>query len=152
MTRTRPSLKKYMLAAPTTIPVTQASAERKVAGRRSTLRRPKRSGAAMPSRRESGASMRPIHNKAVEDSSATCCRNSRAGGGRSKCQHGKSAAGSSIQELFAQRPQASRIVEQTLAALAEEWGFVGVATILTLYGLFLARGFALARGVCGVSR
>ena len=31
------------------------------------------------------------------------------------------------------------------AALAEEWGFVGVATILGLYGLFLARGFALAR-------
>jgi rod shape determining protein RodA len=31
------------------------------------------------------------------------------------------------------------------AALAEEWGFVGVSGVLGLYGLFLARGFAIAR-------
>lgn len=31
------------------------------------------------------------------------------------------------------------------AALAEEWGFVGVASVIGLYGLFLARGLALAR-------
>lgn len=31
------------------------------------------------------------------------------------------------------------------AALAEEWGFAGVATVLGLYGLLLARGMAIAR-------
>jgi rod shape determining protein RodA len=31
------------------------------------------------------------------------------------------------------------------AALAEEWGFVGVSGVLGLYGLVLARGFAIAR-------
>ena len=31
------------------------------------------------------------------------------------------------------------------AALAEEWGFLGVSGVLGLYGLLLARGFAIAR-------
>jgi rod shape determining protein RodA len=31
------------------------------------------------------------------------------------------------------------------AALAEEWGFLGVSAVLGLYGLILARGFAIAR-------
>jgi rod shape determining protein RodA len=31
------------------------------------------------------------------------------------------------------------------AALAEEWGFLGVSGVLALYGLVLARGFAIAR-------
>jgi rod shape determining protein RodA len=31
------------------------------------------------------------------------------------------------------------------AALAEEWGFLGVSGVLGLYGLFLARGLAIAR-------
>src|SRR5450830_2163025 len=31
------------------------------------------------------------------------------------------------------------------AALAEEWGCLGVSGVLALYGLFLARGFAIAR-------
>jgi rod shape determining protein RodA len=38
-----------------------------------------------------------------------------------------------------------RHTDFVFAALAEEWGFVGVAAVLTLYGMFLARGFALAR-------
>lgn len=38
-----------------------------------------------------------------------------------------------------------RHTDFVFAALAEEWGFVGVAGVLGLYGLFVARGFALAR-------
>jgi rod shape determining protein RodA len=38
-----------------------------------------------------------------------------------------------------------RHTDFVFAALAEEQGFVGVASILGLYGLFLSRGFAIAR-------
>jgi rod shape determining protein RodA len=38
-----------------------------------------------------------------------------------------------------------RHTDFVFAALAEEWGFVGVAFVLGLYVLFLARGFSLAR-------
>ncbi len=38
-----------------------------------------------------------------------------------------------------------RHTDFVFAALAEEWGFVGVAAVITLYGLVLSRGFAIAR-------
>ncbi len=38
-----------------------------------------------------------------------------------------------------------RHTDFVFAALAEEWGFAGVAAVLGLYGAFLARGFHLAR-------
>jgi rod shape determining protein RodA len=38
-----------------------------------------------------------------------------------------------------------RHTDFVFAALAEEWGFIGVAVVMALYGLFLGRGFALAR-------
>jgi rod shape determining protein RodA len=38
-----------------------------------------------------------------------------------------------------------RHTDFVFAALAEEWGFVGVATVIGLYGLLVARGLSLAR-------
>jgi rod shape determining protein RodA len=38
-----------------------------------------------------------------------------------------------------------RHTDFVFAALAEEWGFVGVAGVVALYGLFLSRGFSLAK-------
>lgn len=38
-----------------------------------------------------------------------------------------------------------RWTDFVFAALAEEWGFVGVSVVLSLYAFLLARGFALAR-------
>lgn len=38
-----------------------------------------------------------------------------------------------------------RHTDFVFAALAEEWGFIGVSIVLGLYGLLLARGIALAR-------
>ncbi len=38
-----------------------------------------------------------------------------------------------------------RWTDFVFAALAEEWGFVGVAVVLSLYAFLLARSFSLAR-------